>query len=232
MSCVQINGLTGIYDKTINDASVRYGRNAVNNYQNYIQSYCSKTSKLSKCNPEKIASLSYDKFSKKMQKANSSACCSDKFSQIPLNYELRYQQEGEKGAINTMSLMGAAYEQLGQKIALPVRKVTKMFQSSFSQFKNKISANALDTNKDKKIDLAEYASYMIVSDILSTEPESSILYGESATGTITNQGKNASYSLFDKSFEQQSKKIFEEIQYDFELDAAQEVFISEPNNLI
>lgn len=232
MDCMQINGSTGIYDSTINNSSVRYGRNAVNNQQNYLKSFDITSSKLPKIKSTKLLGLSDDKFSKKLQQINSSLETLDKALELPLDYELRYQPESKKGTVDTMALMGAAYEQLGQKASISVRKATNMMKKSFSQFKNMVSAKALDVNKDRKIDLSEYASYMIASDMLSTEPTSSDLKRANITGTITNQGENASYALFNKGIEETARNIFKSIQSDFNLTKAQTEFTSEPNNLI
>ena len=95
-----------------------------------------------------------------------------------------------------------------------------------------VSAKALDINKDRKIDLSEYASYIIASDMLSTEPTSSDLKRANITGTITNQGENASYALFNKGIEETERNIFKSIQSYFNLTKAQTEFTSEPNNLI
>ena len=232
MNCMQINGSTGIYDGTINNSSVRYGRNAVNNHQSYVKTFDITSSKLPKIKSKKLLGLSDDKFSKKLQQMDSSLETLDKALELPLDYELRYQPESKNGAVDTMALMGAAYEQLGQKASISVRKATAMLKKSFTEFKKSVSANALDTNKDKKIDLSEYASYMIASDMLSTEPSSSDLKRENITGTITNQGENASYALFNKGIEEDARTIFKSIQSDFNLNEAQEKFTSEPNNLI
>ena len=232
MNCMQINGSTGIYDGTIKNSSVRYGRNAVNNHQNYIKTFDVTSSKLPKIKSKKLMGLSDDKFSKKLQQMDSSLETLDKSLEQPINYELRYQPENKKGTVDTMALMGAAYEQLGQKASVSVRKANAMLKKSFLQLKNMVSAKSLDINKDRKIDLSEYASYMLASDMLSTEPTSSDLKRTNITGTITNQGENASYELFNKGIEEDARTIFKSIQSDFNLTKAQTEFTSEPNNLI
>ncbi|MBQ8886324.1 MAG: hypothetical protein IJY61_01305 [Candidatus Gastranaerophilales bacterium] len=232
MDCMQINGLTGIYDGTIKNSSVRYGRNAVNNHQNYLKTFDITSSKLPKIKSTKLLGLSDDKFSITTQKMNATLKTLDKALEQPLDYELRYQPETKKGTVDTMALMGAAYEQLGQKASISVRKATAILKKSFAEFKKSVSANALDINKDRKIDLSEYASYMLASDMLSTEPTSSDLKRANITGTITNQGENASYALFNKGIEEDARTIFKSIQSDFNLNEAQKEFTSEPNNLV
>lgn len=232
MNCIQINGSNGIYDGTINNPSVRYGRNAGNNYKNYVQSLDSSMDKFPQIKTGKLLKSSDDKFHKEVAKLNSALDNLDKSTDISLSYEFRYQPKSQKGVVDAMALMGAAYEQLGQKASISVRKATNMLKQSCSEFKKSVSAKALDINKDRKIDLSEYSSYMLASDMLSTEPTSSDLKRTNITGMITNQGENASYALFNKEIEDVARNIFKSIQSDFKLTEAQAEFVGESNNLI
>ena len=238
-----INGRNGIYDGKINNPSVRYGRNAVDNYKGYVSDFQFNAVKLP--NTKGLASLTEDKFESRMAQLEDAINKIDEQKMPPVNFVHTYS-ELKDGLIDTISLMAASYEELGGtsiKTAALSKKLKDMFTPSiFKQltlkFKaflkgiktpkikyhpNKMSAKAYDLNDDGKIDTAEYAASIIVSDNLSNGK---------TDGTITNQGMNKSLAYAIESNFDVAREELSEIYESYNLKAAQEEFLSDPNNLI
>ena len=168
-----INGEKGIYNGKIHNSSVRYARNAVNNF---------------------------NKLSDK----------TDKY------YEIQYMPIHPKnGQIDNMALMGASYELLGAT------------EVSIKDMENCKNAKALDINKDCRIDIGEFASYVIVSDILSTAPYDNDLRPQNVNGKINEKGI-MSHNLMDAK---DAYSVYKSIYENFNLKFAANDFMRNSNNL-
>ncbi len=223
-SFASINGNKGIYDGIIKDSSVRYGRNAVNNYNNYLMEFAKPLPDIP--NMKGIESLSSDEFTKKAEAFQKAL---DEINLPPIDFELRYQSESTPtGKVDVMSLLGAAYEEMGKNFSLGVKAFTEKLQKAFG--KGEISAEALDTNGDNEIDIAEYSASILAADMMSTD--SSTLSDSNITGTITNQGQNASLALINKNNYGIANQIFGAIYRNHNLGEAQQQFKNNLNNII
>lgn len=219
-----INGVKGIYDGVIQNPSVRYGRNAINNYNEYMGEFVKPIPKLP--DMKGIADLSADEFSKRTDEFTKALQEPDNCP--PANFELRYQDESTPvGKVDYMALLGSAYEEMGKNFSLGVKGFTEKLQKAFGA---NISAEALDLNKDSEIDIAEYAVSTLAADMLSTD--SSQLADENITGVITNQGQNAALALINKQNYNIASQIFNGIYQNHHLDEAQQEFKKNINNII
>lgn len=196
-----INGSKGIYDGKISNESVKYGRNAVDNHNKYL------------------SQLQEDMFSPRLN--------DDDFEFTPIDFEMRYQPETtQKGSVDLMALMGSAYEEMGKNISLSVKSLSDLLKKAFGEG---VSAEALDVNKDKQIDLAEYASSILLFDMLSTDTES--LDVSNITGTITNQGEIAALSYVSEQNIDKAADVFKSLYQHYDLQSAQKEFLGDDNNL-
>lgn len=196
-----INGSKGIYDGKISNESVKYGRNAVDNHNKYL------------------VQLQEDLFSPNIG--------DDDFEFTPINFEMRYQPETtKKGSIDLMALMGSAYEEMGKKFSLSVKSLSELLQKAFG---DGVSAEALDVNKDKQVDLAEYASSILLFDMLSTDSEN--LDVSNINGVITNQGEIAALPYVSVRNLNVATEVFKSIYQHYDLQLAQKEFLANDNNL-
>ena len=183
MSCnVQINGANGPYDnKKSIDSSEKYGRNAVENHINYMELPIRNNTP----NPAPILDFTSkpEAFDNNIEKLNNFIDKNDKYlnSLPPLQYEYRYMPNIVNGQINKKALLGAAYEEMGGVKELTVKEFERRYMNS------DMTAEPLDINKDGKIDNSEYATNILLTDMLSKEnPDFSKI-----DGTITPKGMNA-----------------------------------------
>ena len=202
-----INGQNGIYDKKVNNPEVKYGRNATNNYMGYVKDIAR--------NP-----------------------------MPPINFEYRYIPNGR---YSYKALMGNAYEELGKKTEVSVAELNKKFDSDKQKIEamNKeilarnpnspvvnpdFTAEALDLNRDGKVDIAEYATSIMAADMLDGDQTKCDV--KNLDGVITNKGEDASMALYMKQNVQNAKALFNEIHKTFQLDKAMNEFKSDPNNMV
>ena len=184
----KIDGSRGKYaEDKVTNPSVRYGRNAVNNFYSYLEQPISKDNNPTPpildfgLNPE-----SADKNIEQMEKYTKENDAYLK-SLPPLEYEYRYMPNIHKaGDIDKDALMGAAYEELGQRKEVSVKELDETFALS-----KDFSTNPMDVNKDGKIDIGEYGSSILAADMISN--------GGNIKGTINNKGHNALQELTKKA---------------------------------
>ena len=117
----KIDGSKGKYDNKVTNPSVRYGRNAVENYFTYLE----KPIIADNMNPAPILD-----FGLSQNAAENNADKLDKFLKEndeylkalpPLQFEYRYMPQMQKGQIDKQAVLGAAYEELGQVEELSVK---------------------------------------------------------------------------------------------------------------
>ena len=217
---IYIDGSTGKYDKTISNSSIRYGRNAIDNFKNYINNLGGniKTDfEIPKASS--FIEMSEDEFTKTLSDLES---LSENFDMnfTPTNFELRYS-ETTNGQIDKMSLMGAAYEEMDQRTEIPVQEIDKSLKETFG---NEVGASALDLNKDEKIDIAEYATSILLNDSLSD-------YDGKIDGTITNKGQNEGIAYALNKNYTIANAIYRSLYQDWELKKAKNEFIAKLNGI-
>ena len=219
-NCAYINGLNGKYDSSVQDYSVRYGRNAIANHLDYLKQY----------NQEPVEFEPYlenDSFEEKMAKI-------DKFTQSikesmdkmpPINFQLQYMPKSQKGYVDYNALMGASYEEMGQRYSISVDEMDKQLNPPEQGYL--IPAKCLDINNDNKIDVSEYATTILLSDILSTDSEK--YSADNVNGIITNKGENA---MLNKHLNGEiSGSTYSYLYHYFNLGREKTNFLKDSNNL-
>ena len=200
-----INGNTGIYDNKITNSSIRYGRNAAANHLDYLN----KLSGAATPQPQ-LNNVSGDKFVKSNEEYLNSL--------PPLDFE--YQYMPQEGKVDKLALLGAAFEEMGQKIAVGVDELTQKLNQSIPM----ASAKALDINNDNKVDVSEYATTILTADMLSKNPNA--LDAKNVTGKINKQGLYANIAYVIPQNENVAKSEFGKIHQAFGLDEAKNDFIA------
>ena len=120
-----------------------------------------------------------------------------------------------------MSLLGASYEELGCKTSVKTQDLTKTLQDTFGA---NVTAQALDLNKDNKVDVAEYATSILLEDSLSSEN------GE-INGKVTNKGQNESVKYIRKDYLSDAYIKYKTLYYSYGLDKAKTEFLSKLNGI-
>lgn len=178
---VQVNGANGPYDNKPIDSSEKYGRNAVENHINYME----MPIKNNKHNPAPILDFTPNEEADKKNIAQLEHFIdeNDKYlkSLPPLQYEYRYMPNFVNGQINKKALLGAAYEEMGGVKDLPVKEFERRYMNS------EMTAEPLDINKDGKIDISEYATNILATDMLSKDTQDP----SKIDGSINQKGMNA-----------------------------------------
>ena len=154
-----------------------------------------------------------------------------KFEDLPqAKFEMKYA-ETQPGLADKMAVLGMAYEELGKKISIKVQELTNMLKQTVSpQYAHLVDASSLDLNKDEKIDLSEYAASLLAEDMLSTDDTS--LDSKNIDGRITSDGQNALLAFVNKNNYDAAVSTFKAIHNAYDLNSAQEEFISDENNLV
>ena len=231
-----------MYDDKIRNASVRYGRNAANNFIGYINSYRYNPVKLP--DMKQLKSLSEDKFEAKIKQLDDAIEQIGQQEMPPLNFEYTYSEVND-GLIDTMSLMGASYEELGGA-SIKTSELSKKLKETFTpsifkqllsnlkaklkgrptdkivHHKTKLTAKGIDLNNDGKINVAEYATNILASDIYSNGK---------VEGVINNQGQNRLLGDAKKENIAQTREMYSALYQQYNLKEAQEKFLSDLNNL-
>lgn len=229
-SIAKINGASGIYDGKVHNSSVRYGRNSVNNMQGYLQDYTIAPPEDKFPNLEGISKLSNEEFDKKMTELEGQIETrlnkTDKWldSLPPLDFEQRYMPKGK--GVDKMALMGAAYEEMGKRTEMKTSELTSTMQEAFGK---EVTADALDLNKDGKIDVAEYSTSILLSDAMGEDGKT--LTFDNIDGTITNKGQNATLPYANKKNYEIANKTYQALFERYNLDGAQEEFLLNKNNM-
>ena len=205
----QINGKQGKYDKTVTNPSVKYGRNAVDNYYSYVE----KPLLANNMNTAPILDfgLSPEAADKNEEKLNNFLKENDDYlkSLPPLEYEYRYMPTLEKGEVDKQAVLGAAYEELGKRNEVSVEEMDYNFALN-----DNFSTKPMDINKDGKIDVAEYGSTILAADALSKSPDAK---AENIDGTINKEGFNAILEYTKKSNAQAAAKLYSNMYNKYEL---------------
>lgn len=195
----QLNGLSGRYDKKVENDSVRYGRNAVDNHIAHVMSPIVN---------DNMAVPPILDFSAKPEAQDLNIKLLEKYadkndaylkSLPPIQYEYRYMPNLNVGKIDKKAVLAAAYEEMGQVKEMPVKDFEQRFLIDETY-----TAEPLDINKDGKIDIAEYGSNIIATDLLSkgvTDPMK-------ADGVINSKGMNAILAYTKKSNADAAAKLY------------------------
>lgn len=209
----KINGANGKYDERVSDPSVRYGRNAVENYYTYLENPIVED----KMTPAPILDfgLNPNADNNNADKLNKFLKENDEYLKAlpPLQYEYRYMPQGP---VNTKALLGAAYEEMGGKKELSVEELDYRFAPDSS-----FTSKALDLNNDGKVDIAEYGSSILAADMLS---KSDTPDTKNIDGTINNKGFNAVLAYTQKSNATAATKLYSNIYNTYNLGEAQKDF--------
>ena len=185
----KIDGLKGKYDdKTVTNPSVRYGRNSVQNFYSYLEQPIIKDNNATP--PILDFGVVKDNTDKNIEKMESYTKANDIYleSLPPLEYEYRYMPNIHKrNEVDKDALLGAAYEELGGRKEVSVEDLDNSFALN-----GNFSTSPMDINKDGKIDIGEYGSSILASDMLSNDQGY-------IDGTINKKGHNAVQELTKKA---------------------------------
>ena len=203
----EINGAAGKYDGLVSNDSVRYGRNAAENNIRYMETPLvmdrMNPAPILNFMPTKEADIQNAKALQRFMNNNDGYLN----SLPPIDFQYRYMPKTETGKVDGNAVLGAAYEEMGTKI-LPVKEFEDRYLLD-----NSMTAEPIDINKDGKIDISEYGSTIVASDILSKEtPEI-----ENADGTINAKGLNAVLEYTKKSNAEAATKLYSEVYNTYEL---------------
>jgi len=206
---VQINGSNGKFDNMISDDSVKYAKNAVDNYHKHMQAPL--------LNDNNSTPPVFD-FSGTSESLNKNLDSMEKFvdendnylkSLPPLEFEYRYIPNFSNGQIDKNALFAVANEDMEGANELSVDE----FEDRYLIDDDSQTAKALDLNNDGKIDTREYSANILASDVLSkgtTDPMK-------ADGSINNQGMNAILEYSKKSNVDAAKKLYTNIYNAYDL---------------
>jgi len=229
MAINAITGYTGVYTPNrVQNASLRYGMNAASNMEEYTKQsvQTAATAPNASCpyysfTDDEAFVHAIEAFPERLEK--------DTFT--PSNFRYRYSAPNETETVDKMSLLGASYEELGQKEAVSVKKMNQSFASAYPAndpketgikgilqklFERKTVFNAavLDVNNDKKVSVDEYAAFLTAADIKSKDKNS--FDTSLATGEITDDGLKEAFSLLAvNSKNKKEKKLLIDYQRNF-----------------
>lgn len=229
-----ITGGKGIYDKRVENPSVRYGRNSMQNYYSYIREFAKPLPKVPLEEIRELSGLNFTpednaKFDSNMKKIDSGLKKTDKYLKTMPMIDFKHKYMPGKvdyKNINKMALLGASFQELGKKVSVSVQEMTSKIQS---QFGNVFTARAFDLNNDGQIDISENATAILMEDMLSTDSGS--LDARNINGEITNKGHSAFINYLTMSSSETTKEQATKLHKLFQLGEAQEEFIQTPNNM-
>ena len=197
-----------IYDNNINDDSIKYGRNAVDNHIKHMQAPFTHenfaTPPVLDFTPTKEAQDANIKALEKYADAN------DEYlnSLPPLEYEYRYLPNFTNAKLDKKALLAAAYEEMGCVKEISVKDFEKSYLVEESQ-----TAEPLDINKDGKIDISEYSANILAADVLSKNSTNPL----DADGTINSKGFNAILEYSKRSNAEAATKLYTDIYNTYNL---------------
>ncbi len=212
----KIDGSKGKYDNKVTNPSVRYGRNAVENYYTYLeQPLIADTMNTA---PILDFGLSPDAPQKNGDKLEKFLKENDEYLSAlpPLEFEYRYMPVMPKGQVDKAAVLGAAYEEMGGVKELDVKELDARFAPDKS-----FTSEALDVNKDGKIDIAEYSSSILAADMLS---KADVPNPANIDGTINKKGFDAVLAYTQKSKAAAAAKLYSNIYNTYNLGEAQKEF--------
>lgn len=206
---LQIDGSNGKYDNLINDKSVKYAKNAVDNYHEYMQAPLLNDNNSTP--PVFDFSGTPESLDKNLESMEKFVDENDNYlkSLLPLEYEYRYIPNFSNGQIDKKALFAVANEDMEGANELSVEE----FEERYLIDDDSQTAKALDLNNDGKIDTREYSANILASDVLSkgtTDPMK-------ANGTINIQGMNAILEYSKKSNVDAAKKLYTSIYNAYDL---------------
>jgi len=225
----QINGNKGVYDKKVDDPSVKYGRNACDNFKKYIDAFKSAPKDLGLPDIKGLKDMKPEELDKKLKELEDALKKSEeqRNSTPPLKFAYKYLPGNvDYKNLDKKALLGNAYEELGKRTSVKVEDLTKELQTSFGK---KADAKALDINENGEIDLGEYATTILVSDMYSKDKNS--LNAENITGTITSEGQMESVPYISSKNYDMAHKNLSAIHKAFNLGEATKEFMTNPNNI-
>lgn len=212
----KIDGSKGKYDGKVSNPSVKYGRNAVENYYTYLE----KPLIADTMNTAPILDfgLSPDAANKNADKIDKFLKENDEYLSAlpPLEYEYRYMPQGK---VDTQAVLGAAYEEMGQNKDLSVQELDSRFAPD-----DNFTSKALDINNDGKVDIAEYGSSILAADMLS---KSDVADTKNVDGTINKRGFDAVLAYTQKSNLAAASKLYSNIYNTYNLGEAKNNFNAE-----
>ncbi len=222
-----IDGSSGKYDNKIKHPHVRYGRNAISNYEKYI---AFRTNRLIKNTPtedsfEKAQEIPPEtSVQTKRKKARKAA---------PFKFELKYMPGTVNYlSLNTMALIGASFQEMGRKTNISKEKLAEILKNKFKNSvgieKEEINTKVLDINDDDKIDVGEYAASVLASDMLSRGTSGVKL--DNIRGSINNDGICRLSKLFDEENEEKGRKVFNLLYSFFYLNSYKNKVIFDKNS--
>ena len=218
-----IDGNQGIYDNKVSDKSIKYGRNAADNYSEYTKSLQGKPLPKDTLDFSKAKEMTNEEFDSKLNNANSTI---DADKMPPLKFLYKYLPQGTSAQnLDKMALLGGAFEEMGKKLSVSVTDFTAQLQKAFG---NNVSAEALDINNDKQIDVGEYATSMLVADMLSENQD--CLDAKNINGEINNDGENKSIAYVNVKNKDVAAGEFKAINNAFGLDSATKEFTQKVQN--
>ncbi len=206
----------GKYESKVSDPSVRYGRNAVENYYTYVE-HPIVTDKMTPA-PILDFGLNPDAAEKNADKLERFLKENDEYLKAlpPLEFEYRYMPVMPKGQVDKKAVLGAAYEEMGQTKEMSVEEMDHRFAPD-----ENFTSRALDINKDGKIDIAEYSTSILAADMLS---KSSTPNPANIDGTINKNGFNAVLAYTQKSKAEAAAKLYSNIYNTYNLGEAKNDF--------
>ena len=215
----KIDGAQGKYDKNVSDASVRYGRNAVENYYTYLEHPVVTDNMVTA--PILDFGVSSEATQNNVNKLDNFLKVNDEYLKAlpPLEYEYRYMPKMQKGQVDKKALLGAAYEEMGGVKELSVNELDNRFAPD-----NTFTSKALDVNNDGKVDIAEYGSSILAADMLS---KSDIPNTSNIDGTINKKGFDAVLAYTQKSNAEAAAKLYSNIYNTYNLGEAKNSFKAE-----
>lgn len=215
-----ISGHNGAYDNFISNNDARFGRNATDNYKKYIQSYYVPRTELS-FSPQ-------DSLDQKIEKTNKfiEQTAKQQAQLPPINFRFNYMPVAQRGLVNQQALLGAAYEELGERLSVSVQEMDSVL--NYFGDANKITSDALDINRDGNIDISEYSTSILLADMLD---EGSININN-IDGTITNKGENALTTFGLEQNKEIAYRIYSSLHQGYGLSGASREFVSNQNNTI
>ncbi len=230
-----ITGDKGIYDKKVENSSVRYGRNSMRNYDSYIREFAKPLPKVPLEEIKELSDLEFTpednaKFDSNMKKIGTGLSKTDKYLKTMPMVDFKHTYMPGKvdyKNINKMALLGASFEELGKRVSVSVKEMTAKIQSQFGTL---FTARAFDLNNDGQIDISENATAILMEDMLSTDPDS--LDARNINGEITNKGHGKFINYLTTSSVETTKEQGAKLHKLFGLGEAQEEFIQNPNNMV
>jgi len=203
----QINGMSGKYDSKIDDPSIRYGKNAVENHLKHMEAPL--------VNDNNAVPPIFD-FSPNTEAGENNLKALEKYADAndaylnslpPLEYEYRYMPIQKPGEIDRKAVLAAAKEEMGED-ELTVEEFENRYLIDDS-----MTAEPIDINKDGKIDIAEYGANIIATDLLSKNTTDPL----KADGIINSKGMNAILEYTKKSNAVAATKLYASIYNTFDL---------------